>query len=155
MRGKSLCSPTILLLYTAAVAKSLQSCPTLCNPIDSSHRQNPFLCLFQLLEITAFSSLWPPFSIPHQQHHIPLTFMQSSLLSDHTQKSFSTCEQSHDQIGPTWIIQAACCISRPLTLIIPASFFLSLRELWELVMDREDWHATIHGVAKSQTRLSD
>ena len=32
---------------------------------------------------------------------------------------------------------------------------MSLRELRELVMDREDWRAAIHGVAKSQTRLSD
>ena len=31
---------------------------------------------------------------------------------------------------------------------------MSLSELWELVMDRETWRATIHGVTKSRTRLS-
>ena len=38
---------------------------------------------------------------------------------------------------------------------ITDSMGVSLSELREVVMDREAWHAAIHGVARSQTRLSD
>ena len=38
---------------------------------------------------------------------------------------------------------------------ITDSMDMSFSKLWEMVIDRETWHATVHEVTKSQTRLSD
>ena len=39
--------------------------------------------------------------------------------------------------------------------VISNSMNIGLGRLWQLVIDREAWHAVVHGVAKSQARLSD
>ena len=38
---------------------------------------------------------------------------------------------------------------------ITDSMDINFSKLWEIVKDREDWHAAVHGITKSQTELSD
>ena len=46
-------------------------------------------------------------------------------------------------------------ITMPTKVCLVEAMDMSLSNLRELLMDREAWHAAVHGVAKSQTRLSD
>ena len=54
-----------------------------------------------------------------------------------------------------WLSNIPLCIRTTAALSIHLSMDMSLGEFRELVMDRESWHAAIHGVAKSRTWLSD
>ena len=54
-----------------------------------------------------------------------------------------------------WCVAVDFYFNLPLPNGITDSIYISLSELRELVMDREAWHAEVHGFAKSQTRLSD
>ena len=55
----------------------------------------------------------------------------------------------------TWTIKKAEHISLPTKVCLVKAMDMSLSKLRELVIDREAWRAAIHGVTKSQTRLSD
>ena len=57
--------------------------------------------------------------------------------------------KGHKESDRTELLNWTECIG------ITDSMDVSLSELWELVMDREAWHAAIHGVTKSRTWLSD
>ena len=65
---------------------------------------------------------------------------------------------SYNTYHLTWVSLTLDVVGRPRMRWLDAitdSMGMSLSELREMVMDREAWHAVIHEVAKSQTRLSD
>ena len=189
-----LCLFLMYYLCTAtATAKSLQSCPTLCDPIDGSPPGSPVPGILQArtLEWVAisFSSAAIAFSSAQKWKVKVKSLSHIQLLAT----SWTAAYQAPASMGFSrqeyWSELPLCNkYSKPSTVAsceelthwkrlwcweglggrrkrgrqrkrwlggITDLMDVSLSELREMVMDREAWHAAIHGVTKSQTRLSD
>ena len=160
-------------------AKSLQSCPTLCNSMDYSP---PGPSVHGILHVTILDGLPspPPGDVPHQGRNPCLmspALAEGSLplVPPRKPTTLTLSMKYHLKIDCDKLKINSHLKKKKQTLMlgkiegrrrrgwqsmrrldgITDWMDMNLGQLWQLVMEREAWNAVVHGVTKSSTRLSD